>query len=184
MPLYMEMTQSGRVNITITKNTFPAGVKAELLDLKTGAKVEITGDFSYAFDHVKASKVRSNEEVLKSPATMAANAADLRFKLILTPSATTSNEVENGVKSFALEQNFPNPFNPMTTINFSTPAAGKVTLTVINMLGQTVATLTNGILPAGKHAVNFDASTLASGVYLYRLQAGNAVQMKKMTLLK
>jgi len=85
---------------------------------------------------------------------------------------------------FALQQNFPNPFNPSTQIDFSIPQQSNVQLKVYNTLGQLVTTLVNGNLSAGSHSVTFDARNLASGLYIYRLTAGNFTNVKKMLLLK
>jgi len=85
---------------------------------------------------------------------------------------------------FALDQNFPNPFNPSTEIRFALPEDANVVLEVYNMTGQLVATLTNKAFKAGQHTVRFDASRLSSGVYLYRLQAGKFTASQKMTLIK
>lgn len=98
---------------------------------------------------------------------------------------TSTDENTTVVSEFALYQNYPNPFNPTTTISFSLPATNKVKLTVYNMLGQKVATLLdNQVMPSGNHSVAFDASKLASGTYIYRLEAGNVSATKKMTLIK
>jgi len=86
--------------------------------------------------------------------------------------------------TYDLAQNYPNPFNPSTQIEFSLPIASNVQLKVFNMLGQEVATLVNGNLTAGQHSVKFDASRLATGVYLYKITAGSFVSTKKMLLLK
>ncbi|NUN70830.1 MAG: T9SS type A sorting domain-containing protein [Bacteroidetes bacterium] len=86
--------------------------------------------------------------------------------------------------SFNLSQNFPNPFNPTTNIRFSIPNSALTTLKVYNMVGQEVATLVNGQKEAGVYFVDFDASKLASGVYLYKLQSGSYVETKKMVLVK
>lgn len=85
---------------------------------------------------------------------------------------------------FALEQNFPNPFNPSTAINYSIPMESRVTLKIYNMLGQEVATVVNETMPAGKYSATFNASNLASGAYIYRIEAGSFVSVKKMLLLK
>jgi len=85
---------------------------------------------------------------------------------------------------FTLEQNYPNPFNPTTTIKFSIQKEVPVNLSVYNMLGEKVRELKNGIMKPGYYEVEFNALTIASGIYLYRISAGNFVQTKKMILLK
>ncbi len=85
---------------------------------------------------------------------------------------------------FVLFQNYPNPFNPTTTIQFGLPEKSKVQITVYNITGEFVTTLANGEYPAGYHQVTFDASGLASGIYLYRFKAGEFVQIRKMMVLK
>ena len=99
---------------------------------------------------------------------------------------TYSNEVEVDMTpaAFSLSQNFPNPFNPSTVIRYAMPVAGNVTLNVYNALGQRVAELVNGFMPAGEHSVNFSAANLTSGVYFYEIQAGEFRSMRKMQLIK
>lgn len=87
-------------------------------------------------------------------------------------------------ESYVLKQNYPNPFNPTTVIEFSVPKSQHITLQVYNMLGQRVATLQDGFVASGSHRVDFDARRLASGVYVYQLQAGATVLSKKMTILQ
>lgn len=91
---------------------------------------------------------------------------------------------QNVPLTFNLDQNYPNPFNPSTKIKFNVPEAANVKLIVYNILGQEVATLINGEIPAGQHEVTFNASSLPSGAYLYRLQQGSSVMVRKMLLLK
>ena len=83
-----------------------------------------------------------------------------------------------GPKEFKLEQNFPNPFNPTTKIQYQLPQDAKVTLKVYDILGSEVATLVNEDQEAGYKELNFNASNLASGMYVYRLQAGDYVAIK------
>lgn len=85
---------------------------------------------------------------------------------------------------FQLNQNFPNPFNPTTVITFTIPQAENVSLKVYDLLGKNVKTLVNGFKSANTYNVQFNASELATGVYLYSLQAGDFVQSKKMILIK
>ena len=87
-------------------------------------------------------------------------------------------------KEFKLEQNFPNPFNPATTIQYQLPADAKVTLKIYDVLGSEVTTLVNEEQEAGYKEVKFNASNLASGMYIYRLQAGKYLSMKKMMVVK
>ncbi|GAB5410787.1 MAG: hypothetical protein BalsKO_31520 [Balneolaceae bacterium] len=102
--------------------------------------------------------------------------------------AVVSNENEGSIDSpreFSLDQNYPNPFNPATNISFSLPSTSDVTLEVFNMLGQKVATLLQGEkMNAGAHTQKFDASSLSSGMYLYRLSTPSFVQSRKMMLIK
>jgi hypothetical protein len=86
--------------------------------------------------------------------------------------------------SFMLNQNYPNPFNPGTKISFNLEKSGFATLTVYNVLGQKVATPIAGVLTAGSHDLNFDASNLPTGVYFYKLESGKQLAVKKMMLLK
>ena len=88
------------------------------------------------------------------------------------------------LKSFQLFQNYPNPFNPSTVISYTLPEAEFVTLKIYTELGEEVATLVNGYVSASTHKITFDASKLASGVYIYSLQAGKIHVSKKMILQK
>ncbi|MFQ5708834.1 MAG: S8 family serine peptidase [bacterium] len=99
------------------------------------------------------------------------------------------DEVPGIPQTFALEQNYPNPFNPSTTIRYQLPKSATVELTIYNVLGQPVNTLVRAHQPAGTYAVawdgkNFAGQQVASGIYVYRLHAGNFVQTRKMLFLR
>ncbi|MCH7820268.1 MAG: T9SS type A sorting domain-containing protein, partial [Candidatus Marinimicrobia bacterium] len=85
---------------------------------------------------------------------------------------------------FALSQNYPNPFNPETVIEYALPQSGDVSLVVYNLNGEEVRRWDLQGQPAGIHSVSWDASSVASGIYLYRLVAGNFVETRKMVFIK
>jgi hypothetical protein len=110
----------------------------------------------------------------------------------LTEADWNCDFIQSGVESpaipmpgkYALHPNFPNPFNPATTIRYDVPATGEVNLSVFNLLGQQVAMLFDGIQFAGSHTIVWEASNSPSGVYLCRMEAANFVQTRKLVLLK
>jgi hypothetical protein len=85
---------------------------------------------------------------------------------------------------YALAQNYPNPFNPVTNIRFTVPRSGHVRLAVFDLLGREVASLVDSELPAGSYTVQWDGAGVASGMYLYRMQAGDFVRINRMLLLR
>lgn len=107
-------------------------------------------------------------------------------KVSVTGTTTGGTAVEETMVpvEFNLNQNYPNPFNPATKISFSLPKEGFTKLTVYDLLGNQVTTLVKEKLNAGMHSVNFDATNLPSGVYLYALSSGSHSSTKKMILIK
>ncbi|MEL6821894.1 MAG: LamG-like jellyroll fold domain-containing protein [Calditrichota bacterium] len=102
----------------------------------------------------------------------------------LDPTVGIEDPVLTAPQQFSLEQNYPNPFNPSTTISYQIPARFHVKLKVYDLLGREVQVLVNDLREAGKHEITFNASNFASGVYYYRLEAGEVVKTEKMMLLK
>jgi hypothetical protein len=97
---------------------------------------------------------------------------------------TGINQIEETAVSYSLAQNFPNPFNPTTNISFSIPKEGLVKISIYDITGRVVTELVNENLAAGKYNTTWDASKYSSGVYFYKIQAGEFTEMKKMTLIK
>lgn len=125
-----------------------------------------------------------NTMIVSSPHSdnVKTNSGEIHF---FTLNSVNNEElISEKVVEFKLYQNYPNPFNPNTTIKYSVPYASEVELTVINVLGQKVATLVNERKYRGQHIVNFDASSLSSGVYFYSLQSDGFTQTYKMLLVK
>lgn len=126
-----------------------------------------------------------------SPAVSAADAlAEAKDDLIaaiegLIRITTGVAELEGSTpKSFSLSQNFPNPFNPTTQINYSIPLSGHVSLKVYDLLGEEVATLFDGVRTPGDYVVSFEGAGLASGVYLYQLRANSFTATRRLILLR
>ena len=106
--------------------------------------------------------------------------------VFVTSSATAvrSDEVSNIPSNFELSQNYPNPFNPSTSIKYSIPVDANVKVSIYNIKGELVTTLVNQFQKAGYYTATFNGTDLSSGVYLYKVEAGNFNQVKKMVLLK
>jgi hypothetical protein len=109
--------------------------------------------------------------------------ASVYWALEIEPTSVTDNDL-NMPDQFTLYQNFPNPFNPTTTIKYSTSQAGNVEITIWNVLGEKVADLANGYHTAGEHKITFNASGFTSGIYFCQMKAGHVVETQKMVLLK
>jgi hypothetical protein len=139
---------------------------------KTFGKLSITATAEEDTFHVAIQAV--NNEGIAALDTMEVRSGTVT-------SIPTINEIPDDL---VLSQNYPNPFNPTTTILYALPESGPVRLDVFNVLGQRVATLINERVIAGTHHVQFDATRLASGLYIYRLQTPNNVITKRMTLIK
>lgn len=100
------------------------------------------------------------------------------------PSVSVGGDVKSLPDRFVLYQNYPNPFNPETKITFDLPRAAQVNLAVFDLLGRTVTTLADGAYKAGKHIISFNASHFSTGVYIYRLTAGDFVQSREMIIVR
>jgi hypothetical protein len=163
-----------------TKTTLTLGVQA-VDDLLASSSVDEGGAISLDWTIY----LRDNNDTVQV-STYTAPTFTPVWRTVTFERLGTSNELEDAGKAyeFALNQNYPNPFNPSTAIQFSIPSAQNVRLTVYNVLGQQVASLVNQNLSAGVHTANFNASALSSGVYFYRLEAGNNIAVKKMLLIK
>ncbi|MDR3666995.1 MAG: T9SS type A sorting domain-containing protein, partial [Ignavibacteriaceae bacterium] len=105
-------------------------------------------------------------------------------KISDNPSTNVFNESNKLPNRFNLAQNYPNPFNPSTVISYSIPAASNIKLVVYNTLGQTVRTLEKEYKSAGNYSINFNAVNIPSGIYFYKLDAGQFSQVKKMIIIK
>lgn len=199
----LDLTIKGSNPIGIFKldwspNLLPSGVTATLLDTETGESWDLSITSSVQFELTSKGKVTQsksdkpveanlipNHKVLTPKVLKAKTSGISRFVILLTGTNSVSNEPESELpESVQLSQNYPNPFNPNTTINFAVPEYENVQLEVFDLLGRKVSEILNEPKNAGRYSINFDASNLTSGLYLYRLQVGEHVLTKKMTLIK
>lgn len=161
-------------NITVDVESAPEWINFETLQSVIG---EVTGESeAAAFFEFSVDK--------RAPV---GEAGKIIFKVHNAPGDKWTKEINVQVSkpdNYELTQNYPNPFNPTTKIEFVTPADEKVTIKVYDMLGCEVITLLNEFLAAGHHEVEFDASQLASGTYIYSFSTVNHRQIKKMMLIK
>lgn len=181
---------SGGLTLSWEKGVIPEEWKMVLIDRELGTEKILNGNSSISFELEQPENLQKlqSDNLPKSPIQMAekAKSGQSRFMLRVTTGTSVINELISSLPSnVELQQNYPNPFNPSTTIGYGVPENGEVTLEVFDMVGRKVATLLNGEQKsAGRYTVNFDASNLASGMYIYRLQAGSSVITKKLTLIK
>jgi len=184
-------------NVTVTdlNPTFSDPTEFTVNDGSGGVVVQRSGKYSYS--NVAADSV-SGKTILKVGTRMGSLTGIVyysfnQYKFVPRTDADFVGVVLAGVEdepgdalpaAYALEQNFPNPFNPSTMIQYAIPASGMTTLRVYNLVGQEVATLFNGMQPAGRHTIRFDASSLSSGIYFYRLNSGEFAQTMRLLILR
>lgn len=159
--------------------TITSSVESVAAELESGRTRIVRGDTTWI--EVRFTPVAN--EALNDSLTITTKSGS-KIKVGLQSPITTSNEHTAIVYEYKLDQNYPNPFNPATQINYALAKASKVRIEVYSIIGQKVAVLINQEQNAGNYTVNFDASMLSSGVYLYRLHAGDYIQVRKMILLK
>lgn len=188
LPLHLESTKTGEHTIELSGFDLPEGWEITLHD----TELDIATDLSEAYSFEIGSKQkRATQEVslLITPKLKQAQSdasGEERFVLIIKPSSAVSNEEIIDLPSvLELHQNYPNPFNPSSVIEFGLPQNAIVSLQVFDVLGRKVTELIDQQpMEAGFHSIRFDGSSLASGMYIYRLEVGGTLITKKMTLIK
>ena len=186
---------------SLLSNDFSINFKCELVKLSTG---EVVGEFEevnynksnleeYGYQGylIDCSGIETGDYYLRLTSSVneevGLSLSDIQMDNVVLEKSKLNVRNFKGSSiplEYALEQNYPNPFNPATTIRFQLPKDGMVTLKVYDILGAEVKTLVNEEKIAGKYEVSFNASSLASGVYIYRLQANEYISVKKMVMLK
>lgn len=176
--------------------------KVEVIDASSGQIVGTLDPVSYTKNFLQ-----SYSSIAYQVSTEAIRTMNVKLRLIVDHSGDASYSITNRfydeditlakkgfkvinlnkdlqIKDYALAQNYPNPFNPVTTITYQLPKSGSVTLKIFDILGNEVKTLVNEQKEMGRYTVQFDASSLASGMYVYQLRANDYTSTKKMMLVK
>lgn len=177
---------SGEFTLSFTSSSIPNDWTITLIDNENGTEVDLKKTKSYVFSLSREKKIKTNaylsppfpiiEDNVKSKKPLQ------RFSLRISTANSSNLLIPSEVE---LMQNYPNPFNPSTTIAYGIPKSGAVSLEIFDLLGRKVATLLNEqYQQAGRYNINFNASGLASGIYIYRLKTAQNIIEKKFTLLK
>lgn len=190
VPVALETTEPGTYSLSWNlpgKDQFSGrfflrdNFNESVIEMDEGGTFTIKTDASQTRKRQNLTPLLSIKNLPKKNAT----SIDPRFELIaIAEGSGQIGEPEVIPAEMDLKQNYPNPFNPSTIISYELPQDSAVRLEVYDLTGRQVATIVNGNVSAGRHSVNFDAENLSSGIYLYRLQAGNQIITRKLTVLK
>ncbi|MBO6525206.1 MAG: T9SS type A sorting domain-containing protein [Balneolaceae bacterium] len=184
-PLAFETSESGTFNLSVQKfDGIPGDWIVTLIDELSEKEYELNPNWQFEFEYFKTEEsVAETIPGLDQTDDVEPVEKEHRFMLVITP--PEAQGVQNLIpEEVSLHQNFPNPFNPATTISFYLPESVPVKLSVFNVVGQPVAVLTEGTLSPGDHEFEWDATGLPSGMYIYQLEVGTKVMTRKMTLVK
>tara|TARA_R100000908_G_scaffold21969_1_gene8784 strand:+ start:8660 stop:11494 length:2835 start_codon:yes stop_codon:yes gene_type:complete len=179
-PIHFDMHKSGSVGLSVTEwpqilDEWEVIIEDLLLEKEYILRDGFTLNFEYSGSTMKEQEVSDQAD------------REQRFILHLRPPGTEkaeTEEVTDTPRELELYQNFPNPFNPITTISFFLPEPREVKLSVFNIVGQPIAVIVEGTLSAGEKHYEWDARERPSGMYIYQLEVGNKVMTRKMTLVK
>ena len=186
----IEQTSDSGYIVTGNSNSYSHGDSVDVWVMKTDQNAnciwsKFIGDIYHDSGHSVKRTTDGGYIICGYSEKINTNNADIwLIKIAPDLSNVNFNDHNYSLKKFTLNQNYPNPFNPSTTIEFDLPMSSEVTLKIFNILGEEVVTLVSDRLSAGTYSSNWDASNLASGVYLYRLQAGDYVETRKMVLMR
>ena len=171
---FVRTVDQGAVDVSVSKTSAP-GVSGSGVVGRAQFVCSTTGDVTFSVYDIVA--------VDQSGAVLNMNPLSLTVRVTMTPTTAVTDEKLLPYE-FALRQNYPNPFNPATSISFSLPRTEFAFLEVYSLLGKKMATLCSGVLSSGEHTIQWQPQDVPSGMYVYRLQAGEMQQFKKLVYLK
>mgnify|MGYP006276704163 CR=1 FL=1 len=199
VPLYLQSSTANEnslnhVNLQWNAEALPESWNLVLHDHLTGKRINLRDRDAYQFElnEDKKESAQKNKPVqqlqipeVTADSTGTAQETENRFTLIIGPGVALANAGHNSLPNkVKLHHNYPNPFNPATTIRYSVPEQSRVELTVYNSVGRRIKTLVRGTKNPGRYRAQFNGSQLASGIYFYRLKVADQVKTRKMMLIK
>ena len=188
VPLFVETTQGGEYEMSWELKNLPIGFDIIIEDTEQNRLIDLNIKNKYSFE-LSPQKLDGETQVKDFPKTIKMKQADTnpRFIAHIYPKGSNSGGSNTEIipSKVVLEQNYPNPFNPNTVIRFGLPRASDVDIRVFNIIGQEVAKIVSGQrFSSGFHEVNFDASRLSSGIYIYQIRAEGFSRSRGMTIIK
>ena len=188
VPLFVETTKAGKYQMDWQLKDLPVGFDIIIEDLELGNLINLSTENRYSFNVTAAkSKVETRENSIPQTIKIKQAVSKPRFVVHIYPNGSNPGGDNTVIipSQVVLEQNYPNPFNPNTVIRFGLPEASNVDIRIFNIIGQEVMRLVEGQrFNAGFHNVNFDASSLSSGIYIYQITTKGSATSKKMTIVK
>jgi hypothetical protein len=173
----------------ISIGALPSSIHVGYSNIGTDDNVIVIGNASYATENVShisggGDWIRHWDIALQGGGDLNGQFAAARLQVLVGPEVVANEDEAELPARIALEQNYPNPFNPSTTIHYAVPQTANVRLVVYDVLGREVAALVDGVVSAGQHNVTVDATSWASGLYVYSLQTGDSRVTRNMVLLR
>lgn len=184
-PINIFSSTNGTYTLSVSKwKDVPTGFVPVLEDLVEKKEYELNPSWSLKFDY--SNNLSGSQETFYNNPDISKPFKENRFVLKLVPKSKYGvvEEESELPQTLVLHQNYPNPFNPLTTISFYLPEATEVKLSVFNIVGQPVAELIYSSLAKGEHKIDWDATDIPSGMYIYQLEVGTKIMTRKMTLVK
>lgn len=183
LPIFLEAKEQDEVLLISKIKGLPDDWNVKLRSLETGESQKLASENTLRLSTMVMDKDRFEDN---SGLTLPISNEDPEYELVITPGTALSTDEERIEipTEFSLSQNYPNPFNPVTRISYQLPNHSHVQLTVYDMLGRRIAKLVDESQNPGNYEVNFDASQFSTGMYIYRIEAGEFSQTRKMMLVK
>ena len=184
-PVCAAATIGGRYTLAVTEMDVAFDRTLYLLDRHTDTSVELSGGMSYEFELDGLIAKQVTDPLAWTRDGLGKLLADDQPRFVITASDPVDSEVAPDLPAkLVLAQNYPNPFNPSTVISYALPEQAQVRLAVFDMLGRNVGVLVDEQQSPGRYNVTWDASSLSSGVYIYRLEVAGSTLTRRMTLVK